>query len=486
MNRIKPCIIVLSLIILSSCKHEQATKSDFFSGDYWKSQALNDIMPYWTRYSRDMTAGAFYTNLDSAWNTFGSLDKYPSMISRHLFSYSAAYLLSGNAEDIVIADSTTKWLIRYAWDKEFGGWFDALDRNGNPVRTTKTTFVQVYAVTGLTLYYFATRDTTALRYIERSNDLLESKVWDKESGGYYNVMNRDWSISDSNKSFSSQVTPVSGYLFYLYLATREEKYLNQISRILDVTVNNMVDPESGWVLEDFERNWTYLEGREGASEINIGHNIEVAWMLLRNYLLTRNNTHLQAALSLAAKLSVAGFMKDNGIWLTSTGRLASSQQATDTYWWIQAYGNIFSLYLYRATGEIKYLADFRKGAAFWDSEFIDPVHGDTYFSVGKDGTVKDATKATQFKTSYHSIEHCLLNMLCLNHWVNDAPVELNFRINASDDGDRLFPVLLEDWDIRIQRILIDGKDQTSRADNQAVVLPILVNSHIKVVLSNRD
>ena len=41
-----------------------------------------------------------------------------------------------------------------AWDKEYGGWFDSMDENGNPVETTKTTFVQVYAITGLVMYYF--------------------------------------------------------------------------------------------------------------------------------------------------------------------------------------------------------------------------------------------------------------------------------------------------------------------------------------------
>ena len=39
-------------------------------------------------------------------------------------------------------------------------------------------------------------------------------------------------------------------------------------------MKNMVDDESGWILEDFDGNWKYLQGREDATEINIGHNIE--------------------------------------------------------------------------------------------------------------------------------------------------------------------------------------------------------------------
>jgi hypothetical protein len=50
-----------------------------------------------------------------------------------------------------------------------------------------------------------------LACVEQANNLLESKVWDQGVGGGYSVMNRDWSLKDSNKSFSSQITPVSGY-----------------------------------------------------------------------------------------------------------------------------------------------------------------------------------------------------------------------------------------------------------------------------------
>jgi mannobiose 2-epimerase len=337
------------------------------------------------------------------------------------------------------------------------------------------------------MYYFVTHDSTALKYVERSNELLEQNVWDDLTGGYFNMMNRDWSVSDSNKSFSSMITPVSGYLIYLYQATREQKYLDQITRILDVTVRYMADNESGWILEDFDRNWKYLQGRKDASEINIGHNIEAAWMLLRNYLLTGNKDHLKSAQLIADNLYRSGVFKDNGIWLTTTARLTSSLHGTDTYWWVQAYGNMFSLYLYHIKNDSKYIDDFRKGAEFWDSGFMDRKHGDTFFSVDSAGRVKDATKATQFKASYHNMEHCMLNFLYLNHWVNNDPVEFHFRIKSAENGTRLFPVLTEDKDIHIQKVLIDGKKNNSvMIEGQTVILPKLTSSKVTVFLLNQD
>ncbi len=477
--------VLVVLLFLSSCAEKKPEKPDLISGDYWKDQALRDIIPFWTRYSQNERSGTFYTNLDSVWKPFGGSEIYPSMISRNLFSYSAAYLMSGEEEYFKTADKTFRWLAEKAWDEKFGGWYDALDEAGNPVLETKTTFVQVYAITGLTLYYFVTRDSSALDYIEKANGLLEEKVWDKTgSGGYFNVMNRDWSISDSNKSFSSQITPVSGYLIYLYLATGNQRYRQQINRILEVVTNKMIDKNSGWVLEDFDRDWKYLTGEKDFSEINIGHNIETAWMLLKNYLLNPDADYPAAGMRLAEQLFKSGALNSKNIWLASVSRTEPWKFSPDTYWWIQAYGNMISLYLYKVTGDKKYIDYFKRGADLWDSKFMDYTHGDSFFRIDSAGNLLDATKATRFKASYHNMEHCLLNYLCLNLWVNRKPVELYFRINTSKDGDILYPVLIEDKTPRIEKVVAEDHSTFKfRSEGQKVILPACKESKIKVIVA---
>ncbi len=476
-------LLILTVLFLSSCADKPATGPEVLTGAYWKNQALNDIIPYWSKYSHDTVYGAFITNLDSVWKPFGKSDKYPSMISRQIFSYSVSYLLSGNKNDLERAEKAVQWLNDKAWDKEFGGWFDVLDAAGNTVDSAKTTFVQVYAITGLALYYFVTHDPQVLACIEQANNLLESKVWDQGAGGYYNVMNRDWSIKDSNKSFSSQITPVSGYLIYLYCTTHDPKYLSQIDRILNVTTTNMIDKESGWVLENFDKNWVSLSGKEDKTEINIGHNIETAWMLLRANALTGDSKYLNIAEKLSQTIFKYGVLKDKELWLTTVDRNSSSVHHPNTYWWVQAYGNMFNLYWYHATGQKKYLDDFQKGAILWDKHFMDKKHGDTYTSIDTAGMVKDATKANRFKTSYHSMEHCLLNYLCLNLWTNKEPVEFHFKINSSKKGKVLYPVLLEDKNIKISKVIIDNEEQNSLVkEDQSVQLPERNKYDLKVIL----
>jgi mannose/cellobiose epimerase-like protein (N-acyl-D-glucosamine 2-epimerase family) len=149
-------------------------------------------------------------------------------------------------------------------------------------------------------------------------------------------------------------------------------------------------------------------------------------MLLRANALTGDSKYLNIAEKLSQTIFKYGVLKDKELWLTIVDTNSSSVHRPNAYWWVQAYGN-----MYHATGQKKYLDDFQKGAILWDNHIIDKKHGDTYTSIDTAGMVKDATKANRFKTSYHSMEHCLLNCLCLNLWINKELVEFYFSINLS-------------------------------------------------------
>ena len=432
---------------------------DVLDGNFWKNQSLVDILPRWTRGAFDSTAGTFRTYRDRQWQPFNGSDLFPSMISRQIFGYAAAYLMGGDENHLRIARQTVDFLLNHAWDAEFGGWYDVLDQDGNPLERTKDSFVQVYAITGLVMYYIVTGDLVVLRAIERANRILETRSWDREWGGYVKKLERNLEIKTDIKDFASQVAPVSGYLFYLYLATGEKHYLEQIERVMAVVRKKMFDPESGWVLETFDRQWRYLPSvAADGTEINVGHNIETAWVFLRLFLSTGKREYLQVALALAEKLRSFGWNADTGVWYQAVGRRDPRVHSDFAYWWIQAYGNMFQLTLYRVTGDRKHLDDFCRGSGFWNSFFIDKDWGDTFLSVYLDGRIKDGTKANRFKASYHNLEHSLLNYLYLNLWVARKPAELHFLVAKRSQAMNLRPIPVEDRSIGIDRIRINEGD----------------------------
>lgn len=142
---------------------------------------------------------------------------------------------------------------------------------------------------------------------------------------------------------------------------------------------------------------------------------------------------------------------------------------------------MFDLCLYKLTGQDDYLTLFDRGAAFWDKYYIDREYGDTYLGVLVDGRIKDSTKANRFKASYHNMENTLLNYLYTALWLNQRPVELHFKITASHNGDLLYPLPIEDKDMVIQNISLDGKvyKETDPA-NKAVRLPDLKEGKVVI------
>ncbi|MBZ5856824.1 AGE family epimerase/isomerase [Flavihumibacter profundi] len=476
-------LLIFSVVVFIVCNTSGQTTDRYLEKEHWKKEALENILSFWTQHASDKSRGAFYPNLDGNWKPVNDTIKFPSMIARHLFSYSAAYLMSGDQKDLSIAREIKDYLLAHAWDIEHGGWFDALDAEGKPLHAGKSTFVQVYVITGLTMYYFITHDAVVKNYIDKSNNLLEENAWDQQSGGYYDALERNWTIKSETKSVSSQLAPCSGYLLYLYLATRDSKYLAQADRIVNTIIQRMIDLGSGWVLETFDKNWKYIPGRQDEEEINIGHNIEIAWTLLRLYLLNGNVDYLRAGKAMADRLHQYGISSRYGIWPAGIGRQNPSQHTNYTYWWIQAYGNMFNLYLARVYPEKDYAASFKKGAEFWDKYFLDKKNGDTYFSLMEDGHIRQSQKANQYKASYHSVEHCLLNYLYLGCWVNPGPVTLYFNLTSNVQGELLYPLPIEKLNYRITDVRINGKDFKSTTTNESFLgLPVLKDAKVALTI----
>lgn len=475
-----PAFVLLLIFILTSCNKPQP-QNPFIKNAYWKDQALTDILPLWTNKAIDSANGSFYCTIDENWKPGGDNVKFPSMISRHLFSYSSAYLISGNDEYLNMAKEIKTYLLDKAWDAQYGGWFDALSADGKPLHTGKSTFVQVYVITGLAMYYFVTHDPQTLDYINKSNALLEQNAWDHASGGYYDALAQDWTVTSDVKSLSSQLAPVSGYLLYLYLATRDKQYLEQAERICDTIKQHMVDSTSGWVLETFDKNWKYMPGRQNEEEINIGHNIEVSWSLMRLHLLNNNADYLKAGKALADSVHRYGFNTRNGFWAATVGNYNPRQHSDFTYWWIQAYGNMFDLCLSKLYPDQHYVDGFKQGALYWDTYFLDKEKGDTHLSVLENGLVKEGQKANQFKASYHSMEHCLLNYLYLGCWVNREPVTLYFKIASSKSGDPLYPVPIEMLDAELTDIRINDEPYSSTA-RDFITLPEVKDGSVTVTV----
>jgi cellobiose epimerase len=471
---------------------EDQRRAEVLDGSTWKNLVLDDLIPLWYEHVRDEEHGAVYMNLTRDWQPQAPWDKLPAMISRQVFSFSAAYLLSGEEKYLAAAREGAEYLLDNAWDEEYGGWFDGLTQTGAPMDSTKSVPLQLYTNVGLTLYYFTTGDERVLDRVMKSVEIRRSIGHDDEFDGYYQVLDRQLRVLDDGKKKHAHFGYVGSLLLNLYLATRDDGVLQFESHLMDLTLERMTDPDKGWVYgaaSVYDRQWQRTPWtRDGTEMVHVGGQLTTCLAYLRLYHQTGDERYRQAGENLASLTTDLAWDSERGGWLhplpMEPDSTLSAAQAPEVSWWIQIYGSLMQLHLYRLTGDTQYLDRFAKSESFYLDHFIDPEFGGGFSTVSREGVMKgDGRKASPWNTSYHDVEHGLLNYLYLNLYVNDQPVVLHFRLDGGEGGKRHFVSLADDPTVEIASVQIDGQPWDDYdAKERSVSLPQGDDLRVEVTL----
>jgi cellobiose epimerase len=486
-------LFILGIIIFPSlsCNRETSESQDklYLDGEFWRQQGLTQIIPFWQNHVIDTIDGAFYMNLSREGRPFPPWDKHPAMISRQVFGFTSAYLLSGNEKFLKIARDGVNYLLKYAWDKQYGGWYDFLDQYGNPKETTKTVPCQLYTNVGLTLYYFATKDENVLHYVKESVRIQETDAYDKKNGGYFQAFARNLDVSDSSKSKHSHYGYTSSLLINLTMITREEEIRSFAEELMRVSFTQMTDSVDGWFYgytNHYDNRWNLTRNTVNKKEvISAGAQLTACLAILRLYEITGNENYRTRGINLGDKLLHSAWDSTQGCWFELIDRKPpyTPQDTSTVSWWIQSYGLFLQLHLYHITGEKRYLDYYQKMASFWNDYFVDKEFGGVYQNVSRAGVPPNTNKAVVWKSSYHEMENALLNYLYLNLYVNKKPATLYFHITNSLPGSKHYLSLIEDASVQITTVKINGRKWNDfNASERYVVLPEGKDLKIEVTL----
>lgn len=462
----------------------------FLYPEFWKQLALNDLAPYWYKNAPDREYGGFYTNLSRKWEPLEPWDKYPAMVSRHVFGFSAAYLLSGDDKYIDAASEGAGFLLDHAWDTEYGGWFDMLTRDGKPKITEKSIPLQLYTNVGLAMYYFTAGDSRVLPYIYKSMDIQKTYGYDKEFGGYFQALSRDLRVLDSSKNKHAHYGYVGSLLLNLWLTTRKADVLDWGCELTDLTLDHMLDTENGWIngyMNSLDRRWQFSPYIvDGTEYIHIGAQLTAALSLLRLYHQTGNIKYLEKGKALSDKINKTGWDAKSGGWIEMIEKTYPHHNApfSPVCNWIQNYGCFLQLQLYRLTNNNEYLERFVKSEEFWYSKMRDYEYGGIYTSVSQGGFPEaDARKAKPWRTSYHEMEHSLLNYLYLNTYVNSQPAVLYFKLDCDEPSKKFFVSPIDDPSVKIIGVIVNGQTwKDFDAQERSILLPEGKSFKVEVTL----
>lgn len=490
----------------------------FEEGHWWLTQ-ITSFADVWLK--RQFERGdnfdftGYRTNLTSTGGKTNDDTQECDTIARLIYGLSSAYILTGNHRYLKAAAAGVKYqreMFRtISHDGKFVVWHHAikdgekiLNSTYNEDAGTIPLYEQIYALAGLAQYYKATADWEALYDIRRTLNFFEESFRDKALGGYFSHIdpanfkhNSSWLKNNKNKkNWNSVGDHAPAYLINLMLSIEGipefkdsfETYKVIQKELADLICDKFYDENCRYVKERFNENWEYDDKYEWQQDrAVIGHNLKIAWNLIRLYNFFGDEKYLSIAEKIADKIPEGGLDMIRGGWFDVVERNPKNgipiefPWHTRKAWWQQEQAILAYLILCGVTKneekKTKYLQLARESIAFWNLSFLNSDYGETYFDVLDNGEpyIKDdrAQSASHSKSGYHSMELNYLAHIYLRLLVKkDKPLRLYYCLAANRNTGRfnILPDYLPKQNLYIQELTVNGIDYKDYDDDKFQVL----------------
>jgi mannose/cellobiose epimerase-like protein (N-acyl-D-glucosamine 2-epimerase family) len=160
-----------------------------------ENHLVNELLPFWTARMKDETNGGYLTHFDKNGKDSGEDEKSLIAQTRCLYTISSAYRAGyGKDKFASMAKHGADFLLDKMWDKEYGGFFWMMDRKGNIKIDQKIIYGHCFAIYSLSEYTMATGDPRGLEYASKVFDMLQKYCVDSMYGGYWEMFHRDWTL----------------------------------------------------------------------------------------------------------------------------------------------------------------------------------------------------------------------------------------------------------------------------------------------------
>jgi mannose/cellobiose epimerase-like protein (N-acyl-D-glucosamine 2-epimerase family)/anti-anti-sigma regulatory factor len=432
-------------------------------------------------------------------------------ISRMIYGFASAYLLTGDDRYLEIAERGTEYLRDHLRAEEEGAdvvyWYHAVDVQGQHERKILASqfgddydaipaYEQIYALAGPVQTYRVTGDPRILSDARRTINLFNKHFLDREKDGYFSHIDpvnfdpRDESLGQdrARKNWNSVGDHAPAYLINLWLATGDEADAEFLKYTADMIEAHFPDYEhSSFVQEKFHEDWSH-DKKWGWQQNRgvVGHNLKIAWNLTRIHHLRPNDKYVAFAKKVAELMPGVGMDPQRGGWYDVMERERSASEQTNRFvwhdrkaWWQQEQGILAYLIMAGSFGDPAYMKLARESSAFYNAWFPDHDNGGVYFNVLANGIPyllgTERLKGSHSMSGYHSFELCYLAATYTNLLLTKQPMDLYFKPMPGawkDDILRVAPDILPKGSIRIEEVWINGERHTDfDAENLTVKLP---------------
>lgn len=362
----------------------------------YKKDLTENIMPFWMEYGLDRENGGVYTCV----NRDGSLmDTTKSVWFQGRFAFICSFAYNNvekKQEWLDAAKSTLEFIEKHCFDEQ-GHMYFSVTAEGKPLRKRRYVFSETFAAIAMSEYALATGDQ---HWAKRAIQVFEDTQRFLATPGFLPAKFE----ADVKLQGHSIVMILINVGSCIRKVVNDPKLTQQIDESIEKLKKYFIHPEFKCLLETVGENGEFIDTNMTRT-INPGHCIETSWFIMEEAKLRGwDKPMFDLALQVFDWSWDWGWDKQYGgiINFCDCKNLPPQDYSQDMkFWWPQCETIIASLYAYLGTGDEKYLYRHERISEWTYAHFPDAEYGEWYGYLHRDGTVAQPAKGNLYKGPFH-------------------------------------------------------------------------------------
>lgn len=364
--------------------------------EIYRSNLLDDVIPFWTSNSEDKEFGGFFTCLDENGKVYDT-DKFMWLQCRQIWTLSMLYnRVEKKQEWVDMAERGAEFVMKNGRDPE-GNWYFSLNREGRPLIQPYNIFSDCFAAMGFAQLYEATKNN------EYKKIALDT---------FYNILRRRENPKGIYNKQYPGTRPLKGFslpMILCNLALEMEQILEPklVEETIQFGIHSVMDvffkSEFGLILENVAPDGSFVDSFEGRL-VNPGHAIESMWFIMDLASRTNDNQLIKKAVDTTLAMLEYGWDKQHGgifYFLDVKGHPPQQLEWDQKLWWVHIEAIISLLKGYHLTGDERCWKWFEIIHAYTWKHFVDEEKGEWFGYLNRRGEVLLRAKGGKWKGCFH-------------------------------------------------------------------------------------
>ena len=364
----------------------------------YKTELLDSVLPFWLNKSIDKEYGGYFSCLDRDGSVYDT-DKFIWLQGREVWLFSMLCNKLGKKQEwLDAAIQGAEFLKKYGHNGDYDFYF-SLTREGKPLVEPYNIFSNTFACMA---FAQLAKATGSEEYAEISRRIFKR------------ILERRGNPKGKWSKAVPGTRPMKDFalpMIICNMALEVEDIINdpqQLEKTIDECLHEVLDvfyqPDLGCMLENVSSlDNSRLDCFEGR-EINPGHDLEALWFIMNLGIRRNNKALINKCVEISLSVIEMGWDKEYGgifYFLDSKSVPQQKLEWDQKLWWVHIEAAIAMIKGYQLTGNKKCLEWFEKLDEYMWSRFKDPLHPEWFGYLNRRGEMLLPLKGGKWKGCFH-------------------------------------------------------------------------------------